>query len=583
MIWLRRSISVLVLGFGVVGAALAQQAYLVTGSPALETCLDAGAAKVKVDVRLAACAEQLRTQGYLEFSIDSSYQRADTVVLLAHEGPRYALGAFDNRLDTSDYHGPVLRATFEPAGSVATLNADLQDYLRRGAQAGYPFTHVRFDSLAVAGDSLSGKATTWSGPLVTYGGVRFGTGVEPPVSERFLSRYLRVEEGRRYRQSEITELGRRLRGLAYLELVREPVVIFESGEAMIYLDARVRKTSRFDFLLGFLPNSEQNEGQLLLTGDATLELDNSLKRGERLFFSFERLQPQSTEIQLQGSYPYLFDSPFGARVEFGLYRQQEDWLRVTYEAGLNYSFGGGDAYEFFYEGGVAQALGFDTVRVRSSQRLPEVLDARRNGFGVRLRLDRRDDLLDTRRGYRLVVDGVAALREVTVTNGIRELGEALALAADSVGGRTAQYRIGLDATGFYPLGKRFVAVARARGGILFGQQEPLRNELYRIGGQRLLRGFDEQSIDAQGYVVGTAEVRLLIGGGSFLFAFTDQGYLRDPYRFGASRDAPTGFGAGLRLGTGAGALSLTYAYGRREGAPVDFQRAKIHIGFESRF
>ncbi len=178
---------------------------------------------------------------------------------------------------------------------------------------------------------------------------------------------------------------------------------------------------------------------------------------------------------------------------------------------------------------------------------------------------------------------MAALREVTVTSGIRDLGEALARAADSVGGRTAQYRLGVDVTAYRPLGKRFVAVARARGGALFGEQEPLRNELYRIGGQRLLRGFDEQSIDAQAYVVGTVETRLLIGGGSFLFAFADQGYLRDPYRFQISRDAPTGFGAGLRLGTGAGALSLTYAYGRRKGAPVDFQRAKIHVGFESRF
>ncbi len=340
----------------------AEQAYLVVGSEALRACLGSRGVKASPAARLPLCATQLRVEGYLEFSVDSSYLRGDTLVVLAHEGPRYELGAFTRDLDTSDVHGPVRREVFEPVGSVSALNADVRAYLARGAQAGYPFTQVRLDSLAAAEQRLSGRATTWSGPLITYGGVRYGDGAEGPVSAGFLGRYLRVEEGRRYRQSEIADLGRRLRGLSYLELVREPVVIFESGEAIVYVDARARKTSRFDFLLGFLPNSDNNDGQLLLTGDATLELDNSLKRGERLFFSFERLQPQSTEIQLQGSYPYLFDSPFGARVEFGLYRQQEDWLRVNYEAGLNYAFGGADAYEFFYEGGVAQALGFDTVQ-----------------------------------------------------------------------------------------------------------------------------------------------------------------------------------------------------------------------------
>ena len=558
------------------------QVYVVAGSSQLEQCLRQTADDTQPQVRLATCVKTLRSAGYLEVSVDSFGVRSDTVYVLAHEGPRYGLGTVTAAADTANIFGPTRRDSFVANQNLATLSADLDDYLRRSAQEGFPFTRVRFDSLSLRDSALSAQTSTWSGPLITYGGVRFGDREEPPVSEAFLTRYLRLEPGRRYRQSEILQLSRRLRGLAYLELVREPVVVFESQQAVVYVDARVRKTSRFDFLLGFLPNSEQNDGQLLLTGDATLELDNSLKRGERLFFSFERLQPQSTEVDLEATYPYLFDSPFGARVDFGLYRQQEDWLRVAYEAGLTYAFGGGDAYELFYEGGTAQALTFDTARVTATQRLPEVLDASRNGFGLRLRLDRRDDLLDTRRGVNLVVDGVASLREVRVTNGIREISETLKLAADSIGGRTAQYRLGVDVAGFLPLGRRVVGVARARGGALFGQQTPLRNELYRIGGQRLLRGFDEQSIDAQAFAVGTAEVRLLIGGGSYLFAFGDQAYLRDPYN-SKSRDSPTGFGAGLRLGTQAGALSLTYAYGRRLGNPIDFQRAKIHVGFESRF
>ena len=562
--------------------ASAQVTYVVTGAPALAECL--GRARDSTGAALNACVTRLRTGGYLELSVDSVRAAADTLFVVAHEGRRYGLGDFRSGASDSEDHGaPRTDSLATDLEDLADLEEELADYISRSADAGYPFARVRFDSLALRDSTLDLRATAWTGPYVTYGGVRFETGAEPPVSTAFLTRYLRLEAGRRYRPVEIQQVSRRLRTLPYLQMAREPVVVFEGGQAIIYVDAKARKTSRFDFLLGFLPNSEQNDGQLLLTGDATLELDNSLRRGERLYFAFERLQPQSTEVELAASYPYLFDSPFGARVDFGLYRQQEDWLRVNYEAGLTYAFGGGDAYELFYEGGVAQALSFDTAVVQATQRLPEVLDARRNGFGLRLRLDRRDDIVDTRRGFTAVLTTVAGLREVSVANGVRELSERLDAAADSIGGRTAQYRLGMDAAGFLPLGRRLVAVARARGGALFGDQEPLRNELYRIGGQRLLRGFDEQSIDAQAYIVGTAETRLLIGGGSYLFAFVDQGYLRNPYAVFISRDYPTGFGAGLRLGTGAGALSLTYAYGKRRGGQVDFQRAKIHVGFESRF
>ena len=580
----RRHIGLLALLWcAALATAGAQPTYVVTGAPELQTCLDR--ARDTTAAALGACVEALRAEGYLELSVDSVRASADSIYVVAYRGRRYGLGDFRSAASASDDYGtPRTDSLSMDPADLGDLALELSDYLSRSARAGHPFARVRFDSLRLRDSLLDLRATAWMGPLVTYGGVRFGErDGEPPVSATFLTRYLRLEPGRRYRPNEIEQVSRRLRTLRYLRLAREPVVVFENTEAFVYVDAEARKTSRFDFLLGFLPNSEQNDGQLLLTGDATLELDNALRRGERLYFAFERLQPQSTEVELAASYPYLFDSPFGARVDFELYRQQEDWLRVGYEAGLTYAFGGGDAYELFYEGGAAQALSFDTARVQRTEQLPEVLDARRNGFGLRLRLDRRDDVVDTRRGFSAVVSAVAGLRTVDVTQGIRQLSERLDAAADSIGGRTAQYRLGLDAAGFVPLGRRLVAVARARGGALFGDQLPLRNELYRIGGQRLLRGFDEQSIDAMAYIVGTAETRLLIGGGSYLFAFLDQGYLRDPYGVPISRDYPTGFGAGLRLGTGAGALSLTYAYGKRRGAQVDFQRAKIHVGFESRF
>jgi len=565
------------------GVLCAQTTFLVEGSPDFERCL-LETNKLAIDSLLLSCVQQLRSDGFLETSIDTLEQAGDTLYLNVHQGERYGIGAWSQSVNETNYYGIGRNDTLALPTKVSDLQSQPAEYLKISAKEGYPFARLRYDSLTVREGSLSGKTITWSGPRITYGGIRYvNPDGEEPVSASYLERYLQLEPGRTYKSTEISQVEQRLRGLRVVELKRPPVVVFESAQAFVYLDATPRQTSRFDFLLGFLPNSDVNDGQLLLTGDITLELENALRKGERLFFNFERLQPEATELAIEGAYPYLFDSPFGARATFGLYRQMNDWLRVNYELGGTYALGGGSSYELFYEGGQAQVLGFDTIRVQQTQALPEVLDAVRNGFGMRLRIDKRNDVFDTRKGWQLQAEGSASLRSVTVPGSIRTLGESLQQQADSLGRQTGQYRAALDVSNFIPIGQRATFVTQMRGAMLAGVQTPLRNELYRIGGNRLLRGFDEQTIDAQHYAVLTAEYRLLIGAGSYLFAFGDQGALRDPYRAAGSFDNPTGFGAGLRLATKSGGLSLTYAYGRRRGAPIEWERAKIHIGYESRF
>jgi len=583
--WPLQFISLLVVCLYMVdaGPLRAQTTFVVEGSSDFERCLKETKLPTP-DSLISNCVQQLRADGFLETSIDSDVRSGDTISLAVHQGERYEIGSWRQTVNETNYYGIGRNDTLALPAKVSDLQTQPAEYLKRSAKEGYPFARLRYDSLTVREGSLSGKTTTWSGPRITYGGIRYvDPDAEEPVSSSYLERYLQLEPGRTYKSTEIAQVEQRLRGLRFVELKRPPVVVFESAQAFVYLDAKPRQTSRFDFLLGFLPNSDANNGQLLLTGDITLELENSLRKGERLFFNFERLQPEATELAIEGAYPYLFDSPFGVRATFGLYRQMNDWLRVNYEVGGTYALGGGSSYELFYEGGQAQVLGFDTVRVEQTQQLPEVLDAARNGFGMRLRIDKRDDVFDTRKGWRLNTEGSASLRTVSVPGGIRDLGESLQSQADSIGGQTGQYRGAIDFSYFIPLGRRGTFVSQLRGAVLAGSQTPLRNELYRIGGNRLLRGFDEQTIDAQHYGILTAEARLLIGSGSYIFLFGDQGALRDPYREGGKFDNPTGFGGGLRLATKAGGLSLTYAYGRRSGAQIEWERAKIHIGYESRF
>jgi len=110
------------------------------------------------------------------------------------------------------------------------------------------------------------------------------------------------------------------------------------------------------------------------------------------------------------------------------------------------------------------------------------------------------------------------------------------------------------------------------------------NELFRIGGNRLLRGFDEQSILTDFYAIATAEFRVILDQNSFLsFPFIDYGRVNSLRDGNRSWENTIGAGIGLNFATGAGIFNVSFAIGRRDDVPVDFSNAKIHFGYVSLF
>lgn len=123
---------------------------------------------------------------------------------------------------------------------------------------------------------------------------------------------------------------------------------------------------------------------------------------------------------------------------------------------------------------------------------------------------------------------------------------------------------------------------KVQGG-LFLNENMFRNEIYRIGGLKTLRGFDEQAIFATGFAIGTIEYRFILEQNSNVFVFFDQAYYEDKTREDVLSDTPFGFGAGVNFETNAGVFSLTYALGKQFDNNISFRGGKVHFGFISFF
>ena len=115
---------------------------------------------------------------------------------------------------------------------------------------------------------------------------------------------------------------------------------------------------------------------------------------------------------------------------------------------------------------------------------------------------------------------------------------------------------------------------------LFSGQAFYRNELYKFGGNKTMRGFDEQAFEALSFTVFTAEMRLLYDKDAALYLFFDLAYYTDIENQG---DFLAGFGPGVNISTKAGIFSLSYALGKRKDSPLQLADSKIHVAYVSRF
>jgi hemolysin activation/secretion protein len=119
----------------------------------------------------------------------------------------------------------------------------------------------------------------------------------------------------------------------------------------------------------------------------------------------------------------------------------------------------------------------------------------------------------------------------------------------------------------------------------FSDKDPVyfENELYRFGGAKTLRGFDESIFFASIYSIQNIEIKYLFEKNSAFYVFWNGAYYYQDITQNITEDFPWGFGIGLDFDTKAGIFSLSYALGKQFDNPFEIQSAKIHFGYISRF
>ena len=437
---------------------------------------------------------------------------------------------------------------------------------------GYPFASVKLDSVIISGTELSASFYLQKNILVKIDSVVNRGSAK--ISSVYLQSYLGIRQGDLYNEALLKKTGTRIKELSFVKEKIPFRVLFPAENAKIELFLEKKNASQFDGIVGLLPDNKT--GKILFTGDVRLRLNNTFNRGELLDLNWRRLQVSTQDLKSRLILPFLFKTPFGIDANFKLYKKDTTYLEVNPNIGIQYHFSGENYFKVFVNR--KQLTLLNTKGLEKSTVLPPYADITSSIYGMSLRLEDLDYRLNPRKGYDIIGTIGAGNKTIKKNDKLNPV------IYNNLKLNSVQYSAEIEADVFIPLKNRSTVKIGNRSAYL-RNSSLFQNELFRIGGLKTLRGFDEESILASAYSIFTLEYRYLLEERSYLFFFGEGAYAENQSitYTGDRYDTPYAFGTGISFETKAGIFSINYALGKQFDNPIDIRAGKVHFGIVNYF
>lgn len=528
----------------------------------------------------------MHEQSYLEASIDSVRLSENSLLLHLHIGPLYRWAFLDISALPPFLHSQVGSFQNDKPFQPQQINKLFEDILVASENAGYPFAAVRLDSIGIKDEHVRAKLQIALNSQFTIEGIKIEGNLK--LSGRYLRQIIQFEEQDIFSREQIVFSRERLQDVPFVNQTKDPTVEFLGQGATVYYYLDKKNANRFDVLLGLLPSNNESQ-RFQLTGNVNIDLANQFGGGETVRLKYENLPPNTQNLDLDLTYPYIFDWSIGAKGQFELFKRDTSFIEISYVAGIEYFVGRNSTLTFYNESHRTNLLTIDTNDIKSRKSLPRFLDLSQNLFGIGFQYDDLDYRLNPRKGVALQLTTSLGRKKIKKNNIITSLSSNEEPPFDygklysTLNLNSLQYKIGGDVRYFLPIFRNSTIFLQSRASVIGSNQPLFDNELYRIGGSNLLRGFNEQSIFASFYHIGSVEYRILFNRNSNIFLFGDFGYFERHTTSERFSDRPIGFGTGLNLETKMGIFSISYALGSSKNMPLSLRNGRIHFGMTSLF
>ncbi len=539
---------------------------------------------VKVIGAIRNQIQQLQASGYIFAVADTTYCIKDTCYSSIFRGEKYHITSIilteeqQSILESSN----IKKTPIGKAPDSLTIQNFLKALVQHQVDHGYPFARANLEKVSFNKDSVTASLYVNKGRYITFDSIVMAGRLN--MSPTFFSKILDIKSGKPYEHDKVIKSQSKLKNLPYLDLKSAPYVRFINDKASIIIPADSKPASRFDFLIGILPNVVNGVRKWTITGDMITEMNNAFRNGEYIYFQLKRLQAENLELLIKNTIPYIFNLPVGTHLDFRIFKYGNQNLDTYFDGGLQWIYNGNNNLKLFGSYRGSSLLDVDIDAIKAAKQLPAKLDFSYSGLGVGINMDQLNYRFNPTQGFYTSITTIVGRKNIIPNRQIIDI-ESFADSYDSLKLQTLQAEVKAEFAWYTGI-KNWAAIkAGVQTGLLFNENTLRTNELMRIGGNRLLRGFDEESLLTDFYGFGTFEFRFIFDQNSYMsLPFVDIGYvsLRDENN-NTLLTPVIGLGLGLNFGTKAGIFNLSFAAGKTQSQPLDFSRMKIHFGYVNLF
>lgn len=528
----------------------------------------------EIYIILNSVINSLREQGYLLASVDS--MNKDSVNKLAYLsiGNKFIWAKLKKGnaesvvLSKLGYSEKIYAGkSFSYKQTARLLDKTISYYENNG----YPFATIQLDSVIAGENNISARLKIEKNKFIKIDSILVEG--DAKINKTFLYRYLNIKPNMSYNELAFREISKKIKQLSFLSEKRGQELRFYEKQNKLYLFLNKKNASQFDGIIGILPD---NKGKTVFTGDIKIKLvNNILRAGETFDLNWRRLQTQTQDFKARIIYPFILGSPIGADYNIKIYKKDTSFIDVNNNIGLQYYFKGLNNLKVFYKQRNSNIL--STNGLAFTTVLPEYADINTSSYGLALAFEKSDYRFNPHKGF------LINLSIQTGNKTIRKNPKINDAVYQNIQLKSTQYQTEGDVHAFIQLKGHSVLHLAAQYGSVFGDAPVFKNELFRIGGLKTLRGFDEESIYSSTFVIPTIEYRYLFAQNSNILIFAEGAWYENINAVPFVEDMPYSIGAGINFDTKAGIFSLNYALGSQQGNPIDFRAGKIHFGLTALF
>ncbi len=496
-------------------------------------------------------------EGYLYAKIDS--QNTESQILYASSGNRARVGIVRllgvSKMDSTQIRIPLDEGDWVTAKALESAAESILDHYSRG---GYVLAEVIIEAI-IPRDSVQHDVMI----RVREGGSSRLAAVVLQGAKRTQPTYVYhtsgLKSGQVLKNFDPKKMQDKLESTGIFSRVGLPELYRETDSSVvIHVPVEESPPGAFDLALGY-ERAEGGKGAVV--GNGSLALRNLFGGARTLELTLNRAPGQLGYVLVHAETPLVFGLPLSLAGTFEGLQQDSTYGKRNYEARVGYWVDPSMQIFASVTREVTRPGLAGTEIVNGRQRVP-VADALFVGGGIQIR--QVDHALSPTRGYLLSMHAEHGQKD----------SESIVHQEDMPReqNRLRQRRLTAQGRVYIPLGRRNLIVAGGELMLVRGRQLD-ESDLFRIGGSRSLRGYDEHRFRVPFAVRTLVEYRYRLDSVTYGFGFMDVGYLDSDKGPQFSGEWYPGFGAGFQLSTAAGIINFTLAV-----ATEDISAVRAHIG-----